>query len=68
MKSVHRTLVDYVCKMVCPQQLGIGVSSDIELKNVTTRIWSEERLASGRGGALAKDDRINAHNTLDVRF
>jgi hypothetical protein len=35
MKSIHRTAVDYVCKMVCPQQLGIGVSSGVELKNVT---------------------------------
>jgi hypothetical protein len=39
-KSIQWTIVDYVCKMVCPQQLGIGVSSGVELKNVTTRIWS----------------------------
>jgi hypothetical protein len=51
--------------MVCPQQLGIGVSTGVELKNITPRIWLEERLASGRGGALAKDDRINIHNTFD---
>jgi hypothetical protein len=65
MKSVHRKGVDYVLKVVFPQQLGIGVSSGVELKNVTAWIWSEERLASGRDEALAKDDRINAHNTFD---
>jgi hypothetical protein len=26
MKSIHRTAVYYVFKMVCPQKLGIGVS------------------------------------------
>jgi hypothetical protein len=61
-----KTAIDYVSKMVCPQQLGIGVSSVVELKNVITRIWSEERLASGRGRAVVKDDRINANNIFDI--
>jgi hypothetical protein len=48
-------------------ELEIGFSSDVKLKNVIARIRSEERLASGRGGALAKDGRINAHNTFNDR-
>jgi hypothetical protein len=53
--------------MVSPQQLGIGVSSSVELKHIAAWIRIEERLASGRGGAIAKDDHVNAHNTFDKR-
>jgi hypothetical protein len=49
-KSMHRAVVKSVSDTVCPQQLEIGV----ELKNVAARIYFEERLASGRGGALAQ--------------
>jgi hypothetical protein len=65
MNSIHRTIVKSVSENKCPQQLGIGVSTGLELKNIIFRICSEERLALCRGGALAKDDRINAHNTFD---
>jgi hypothetical protein len=39
MKSIHRTVVGYVCSIVCPQQLGIGVSSGVELKDATAQMW-----------------------------
>jgi hypothetical protein len=29
------------------------------------RMCKEERLATGRGGVIVKDDRINAHNTFN---
>jgi hypothetical protein len=47
-RLIYRAIVDYVRKMACPQQLGIGVASGVELKHVTAQIWLEERLASGR--------------------
>jgi hypothetical protein len=65
MKSIQRAVVKSISGIVFPQQLVIGVSTGIELKNTTLLICLEERLALGRGGALAKDGRINAHNTFD---
>jgi hypothetical protein len=56
MKSKHRTPVELVTENVCPQQLRIGVSNGLEVKNMIFRICSEERLASGMGGAVVKDD------------
>jgi hypothetical protein len=64
MESIHRTLVKLVTENVFPQQLGIGVRNGGEAKNMIFRMCSEERLASGRGEAVVKDDRINAHNTF----
>jgi hypothetical protein len=46
-RSTLRAVVDYVHKMVYPRQLGIGVSSGVELNHVTARIWLEEHLVSG---------------------
>jgi hypothetical protein len=64
MISIHRTLVDVASENVRPQQLGIAVSSGLEAKNLIFRMCIEHRLATGIGGAVVKDDRINAHNTF----
>jgi hypothetical protein len=64
MKSIHRTLVEVVSKNALPQQLGIYIPAGNEAKNEVLRMCKEERLASGRGGVVVKDDRINAHNTF----
>jgi hypothetical protein len=63
-KAIHRTFVEVVSQNLRPQQLGIGVSSSLEAKNLIFRMCIEERLATGGGGAVVKDDRINAHNTF----
>jgi hypothetical protein len=62
-----REVVDYFHTIACPQKLGIEVSLGVELKNIIERIWLEKRLASGRGGALAKGGLIHANNTFDHR-
>jgi hypothetical protein len=64
-KSIQRTVVKSVTQNVLPQQLGIGVSNGGEAKHVMLRMCQEERLATGRGGVVVKDDRINAHNTFN---
>jgi hypothetical protein len=64
MKSIHRTVVKSVTQDVLPQELGIGVQNGGEAKHVMLRMCKEERLATGRGGVVVKDDRINAHNTF----
>jgi hypothetical protein len=66
-RSIHRAVFDYFRKVVCPQQLWIEVSSGVELKYVVAQILFEDLFASGRGGALAKDFRINAHSRFDNR-
>jgi hypothetical protein len=66
MKSIHRTVVKSVSQNVLPQQLGIGVSNGGEAKHVMLRMCMEERLATGRGGVVVKEDRINAHNTFSI--
>jgi hypothetical protein len=65
MKSIHRTLVEVVSQNVRLKQLGIFVPAGLEAKNLIIRMSIEERLATGRGGVIVKDDRINAHNTFD---
>jgi hypothetical protein len=65
MKSIHRTVVKSVTQNALPQQLGIGVSNGGEAKHVMLRMCKEERLATGRGGVVVKDDRINAHSTFN---
>jgi hypothetical protein len=74
MKSIHRTVVKSATQNVLAQQLGIGVQNGGEAKHVMLRMCKEERLATGRGRFVVKDDRINAHSTfnnkqqvLDVR-
>jgi hypothetical protein len=62
MKSIHRGFVKVVTEDLCPQQPGIRVSTGLEAKNIFIRMCIEERLATGRGGAVVKDDRIYAHN------
>jgi hypothetical protein len=64
MKSIHRAVVKSVSQNVLPQQLGIGVRNGGEAKHVMLRMCKKERLATGRGGVVVKDDRINAHNTF----
>jgi hypothetical protein len=64
MKSIHRTVVKSESQNVLPQQLGIGVENGGEAKHVMLRMCKEERLATGRGGVVVKDDRINAHNAF----
>jgi hypothetical protein len=64
MKSMHRTVVKSVTQNALPQQLGIGVSNGGEVKHVMLQMCKEKRLATGRGGVVVKDDRINAHNTF----
>jgi hypothetical protein len=56
MKSIHRTHVEVVSQDVRPQQLGIAVSGGLEVKNLIFRMCIEERLATGRGGAVVKDE------------
>jgi hypothetical protein len=65
MKSIHRALVEVVSQNLRPQQLGIFVPAGLEAKNLIFRMSIEERLATGRGGVVVKDDRINAHNIFD---
>jgi hypothetical protein len=64
MKSIHRTLVEVASQNVLSQQLGFIVPASNEAKNVMLRMYKEERLVSGRGGVVVKDDRINANNTF----
>jgi hypothetical protein len=64
MKSIHRIVVKSVTQNVLPQQLGIGIQNSGEAKHVMLRMCKEERLATGRGGVVVKDNRINAHNTF----
>jgi hypothetical protein len=64
-KSITRTVIKSVKQNVLPQQLGIGVSNGMEATHVMMRMCIEQRLATGRGGVVVKDDRINAHNTFN---
>jgi hypothetical protein len=64
MKSITRTVFKSVTQNALPKQLGIGVRNGGEAKHVMLWMCKEERLATGRGEVVVKDDRINAHNTF----
>ena len=63
-KAVQRAVSDAVLNSVRPQQLGVRVSSGVELCIWGVKLWIEEKLTKAERSVVLKLDLKNAHNSF----